>query len=623
MTGENSHVGIMHPDYYEALDYMNTTWERPHPGPFYWNSVQSSADASYDWSTIDQYVTTSQAIAQNIMATIWPYADWDQSGTYTALTDEQTSSFPEIGAYRHAPVDTEAYQAFVQAMVERYDGDGIDDMPGLTQAINTWEVANEPSLEDIIFFDGTAAEYYALLESTYTAIKAADSDAVVVNGGMAGADQTAQDYWTTVFNLGGAQYIDVFSFHSITQGMDLNLPAIQSFLSGLGVTADVWVTEIEFEAAGFGQDSITTTEYANLLTQTFTAAWANGVAKTFFVGTATGPGDETSKFMSLDGLDFDRSAGLPAYSASYLQDTANAIRTLTGELDFFTSASIVSEARSGSTITDAVYTFTDGSKTAYVLWGTNASVPATLTGTVRQVSVDGTSTLVDAASVTPSDTAIILANFQTTSGTDAADLITGWANIDTVSGGAGADTVSGADGADLLYGNADLDLLSGGAGNDTLFGGQNTGTAVAGDSTVAGQREGTETLLGGAGDDLVYGNIGSELLVGGDGADVIYGGQDADTLSGGAGDDSLHGNLGDDLLAGGAGSDVFVVGAGADTVSDFDVAADRIALSPLSASSGGRSVADGTDGAVVTYDDGSSVTLLGVSAASVTDSLFV
>lgn len=623
MTGETSHVGIMHPDYYEALDYMNTTWERPHPGPFYWNDVQSSATASYDWSTIDSYVTTSQASAQNIIATIWPYADWDQSGTYSPLSDEETASFPDIGSYRHAPVDTDAYQAFVQAMVERYDGDGIDDMEGLTQAITTWEVANEPSLEEIIFFDGTAAEYYALLEATYTAIKAADSDAVVVNGGMAGADQTAQDYWTTVMELGGGQYIDVFSFHSIGQGMDLNLPTIQSFLSGLGVTADVWVTEIEFDASGFGESSITTTEYANLLTKTFTTAWANGVQKTFFVGTATGPGDENAKFMSFGDLEVDQSSSLPAYSASYLQDTATAIQTLTGELDFFTSATVESETRSGTTITDAVYSFTDGTKTAYVLWGTNATLPASLTGSVRQISVDGTSTVVDASSVTSSDTAVILANYQTTTGSDADDALTGWSNVDTMSGGAGADTLSGADGADLLYGNDDLDVLSGGSGSDTLFGGQNTGTDAGGDSTVAGQRDGTETLYGGDGGDLAYGNIGSDLILGGAGDDVLYGGQDADTLSGGAGNDSLFGNRGDDALVGGDGGDVFFVGAGSDTVSDFDVSSDRIGLSPLSSSSGSRSIADGTDGAVVTYDNGSSVTLLGVSSGSVTDSLFV
>jgi hypothetical protein len=248
MTTSTGHIGIMHPVYYESLQEMGTGWERPHPGPFYWNTIQSSQGADYYWTSVDQYVTTSQAAGQSIVATIWPYADWDQSGTYTALTDAQVASFPEIGSYRHHPVNTTDYTNFVKALVERYDGDRVDDMSGLTQAINLWEVANEPALTDTIFFDGTAAEYYSLLQLTHDAVAASDSTAQIMNGGMAGASTEIQAYWQTVLDLGGSQYIDVFSFHSISQGMDLDFPSIKTFLSTNNMTQDVWITEVELEA---------------------------------------------------------------------------------------------------------------------------------------------------------------------------------------------------------------------------------------------------------------------------------------------------------------------------------------------------------------------------------------
>lgn len=616
MSNQNSHVGIMHPDYYEAIEAMGTTWERPHPGPFYWNDIQSSAGADYNWSAVDSYVTTSQAAGQSILATIWPYATWDQSGTYSPLSDAQIEGFPVLGSYRHAPVDTAAYQAFVTAMVERYDGDGVDDMPGLSSAIETWEVSNEPSLTSPVFFDGTPSEYVALLQSTYEAVKAADADAVVVNGGMAGGHQDALDYWTSVFGLGGGSYFDVFSFHSISQGMDLNLPTVQAFLSGLGVSKPVWVTEVEFEAPGLGQVSITANEYANVITKVFTTAWANGVGRTFFVGTATGPGDETSKFMSIGDAVGDRSA-LPAYDASYLQPTATAINTMIGELDFFTTGAVLSETRSGNDVTAASYSFTDGIKTAYVTWG-NSALPSSLPDTVRKISVDGSSEIVATSTLTASDDPVILADFQTTSGTTGADSVVGWDLIDTIVGGDGSDTLLGGAGADVLYGNLATDQLSGGAGSDTLFGGQNDGPASIGSDGSSAQRQGVDTLVGGDGDDLVYGNKGGDLLLGGNGADLLYGGQDADTLSGGAGNDTLVGGRDDDTLVGGDGSDLFRVGAGNDRIEDFDVTLD------LLASAAARSaVGDGAEGAVVSFADGSSVTLVGVSSVTVTDALFI
>ena len=63
---------------------------------------------------------------------------------------------------------------------------------------------------------------------------------------------------------------------------------------------------------------------------------------------------------------------------------------------------------------------------------------------------------------------------------------------------------------------------------------------------------------------------------------------------------------------------MFRVGSGDDRIDDFDLASDL-----LSATSDRASVSDGADGAVVGFVDGGSVTLVGVSAAAVTDALFL
>jgi len=204
------------------------------------------------------------------------------------------------------------------------------------------------------------------------------------------------------------------------------------------------------------------------------------------------------------------------------------------------------------------------------------------------------------------------------SGGDAADNLVGTGVQDLILGGSGNDTIDGGEAVDLLYGNKGLDFIIGGGGNDTIFGGQNGG--VESGSPLA-LRTGVETLSGGDGDDVIYGNHGTDLMVGDAGADTLFGGQDNDTLSGGDGDDSLLGNLGNDSLVGGAGADTFLAGnaAGDDTIGDFSVSdGDRIKNFVDVAT-----FTDTDQGAFITFTDGSTVTLIGVTTSQLSDSVFI
>ena len=147
------------------------------------------------------------------------------------------------------------------------------------------------------------------------------------------------------------------------------------------------------------------------------------------------------------------------------------------------------------------------------------------------------------------------------------DTITGTVNGDTLIGGAGADRVLGGGGNDALFGGGGNDVLKGGAGLNELFGG------------------------GGA--DRLYAGAGGSLD-GGGGADRLFGGAQSQTLHGRAGDDTINGSAGGlqylfggtgrDNLTGGLGADYFVFGnepaqaSNADVVTDFSLAADKIAL---------------------------------------------
>ena len=108
------------------------------------------------------------------------------------------------------PVDEAQYTAFVTATVERYDGDGIDDMPDLVNPIKYWQVGNEPN-------DQRQSDFADLQRMTYQAIKQACPECAVLIGGATGfpagyAASFDAEYAPILAELGG-QYVDVFDFH--------------------------------------------------------------------------------------------------------------------------------------------------------------------------------------------------------------------------------------------------------------------------------------------------------------------------------------------------------------------------------------------------------------------------
>ena len=50
-------------------------WVRPHPGPFLWDSIQSSSGASYNFSETDRVVKKYTHKKIGVLATIWPFAE--------------------------------------------------------------------------------------------------------------------------------------------------------------------------------------------------------------------------------------------------------------------------------------------------------------------------------------------------------------------------------------------------------------------------------------------------------------------------------------------------------------------------------------------------------------------
>ena len=248
---------------------------------------------------------------------------------------------------------------------------------------------------------------------------------------------------------------------------------------------------------------------------------------------------------------------------------------------------------------------------------------------------------------------------------------------DTVYGGNNNDSIYGGVGNDVLFGDAGNDRLEGGDGNDTLIGGAGNDSIVGGagsDKIILGDGFGVDTINGSedvgntdvdvldaatmttattvnmsgpeAGtltsgtNTATFSNI--EQIVTGSGADSITGSAGNDTITTGAGADRINAGAGNDTINLGAGTatdgaaDVVVLqdGSGNDIIRGFDAptgsgttftGVDKLDVSnlyDLPAGDPARTPVrtndvvvtnDGSGNAVLTFPNGESVTLIGVS----------
>lgn len=192
------------------------------------------------------------------------------------------------------PIDIPAYQEFVKAVIERYDGDGIDDMPGLMNPIQYWQIGNEPNIHRSI-----RTEYATYQKITYEAIKEANPDAFVLMAGVAGFPENYlrgfDTFYPAVLEELNGQYIDIFDFHwygnafgeyqfvDTTTGQNV-LERIRKTLadSGFSETIPIWITEMG-TYAGVLHDPLNWNTYqteeqqATDLVKRCFYSWANGV----------------------------------------------------------------------------------------------------------------------------------------------------------------------------------------------------------------------------------------------------------------------------------------------------------------------------------------------------------
>lgn len=181
-------------------------------------------------------------------------------------------------------------EELIQKLVERYDGDGINDMPGLTMPVRYWQIGNEP--------EGRVPppEYLKLLKAGYTAIKkACPSCKVLIAGQELQAPPNLPIYLDLILADGGAAYFDIMDIHSFgnAQGdykqIEQRYQTAQQIFKKYGISKEIWITETGTPSGSYlkrpGQEQKyfqSEQEQANDLVRRYILSLGLGIKKIFW-----------------------------------------------------------------------------------------------------------------------------------------------------------------------------------------------------------------------------------------------------------------------------------------------------------------------------------------------------
>ncbi len=253
-----------------------------------WVRVNSATYPFINWHTYkmrpaaqqrtDRYLALVQQAGLDVVLVVGPWP-----GNHTANYTE-----------RYVPDDMEGYQAWVQGLAERYDGDGVDDAPGLLRPVRYWEADNEPDLHNRILPRGavrdfdpacfeTPTEYAQVLAATAAAIRRAHPEAVVLNGGTFHTSKPwGQAYLQEVLNWEG-QAVDVLSVHAyFEERTPDNFFAALDNAQALARGRPIFVTETGVPSQRRGSKWVDEQFQARMVALVVGEALARGVERVFW-----------------------------------------------------------------------------------------------------------------------------------------------------------------------------------------------------------------------------------------------------------------------------------------------------------------------------------------------------
>lgn len=228
----------------QTLAPVGFTSAKPLPENFAWGRMQPSPDAEIDFRQLDHFVGEFQTAGfTELILALKPNSSW-ASNTYLGevLLPLQAGVKPEY---------LDNYENWVYSVVERYDADGSEDMPGLLYPIRFYEIGTEFTSYE----PEPVEEYLAILERAYAAAHRADDHVLVAHTAflttLAFADNPAPADYESAFEGAADQTHSLADMRQVLDRPDL-FDMINIHSLGDPYEIEAIVTWLNFEMAQRG-----------------------------------------------------------------------------------------------------------------------------------------------------------------------------------------------------------------------------------------------------------------------------------------------------------------------------------------------------------------------------------
>ena len=298
-----SPFGIHEPpsdNYDPRLDDLGVPWVRlSGPSGIVWDADEPEKGKS-SFSRTDKIFKLYHDRKINMLVTIYSFNVWAQGGVSKSIKETKEGPMKESSVkVARLPVNIDDYKNFLTKVIERYDGDGIDDAPG-SPVVNYWQIGNEPFSMDPRW-EGTSKDFAYLTKISYQTIKKANPNAFVFLAGVGYPDEYHLSYIPIFNELDKMKdnphdrYFDGFDFHwgvpywAIKGSYSHMKDFVSDIRNKLDKEVPIWITEMSSYSGepsnpppGVFYKEKTETEHASDLIKCYVYPLSLGIKKIFW-----------------------------------------------------------------------------------------------------------------------------------------------------------------------------------------------------------------------------------------------------------------------------------------------------------------------------------------------------
>ena len=209
-----------------ALKEAGAQWARIN---VVWFAVEPNQKGVYDAGLLELYDHLMSKLAENGIKAIFVTADTP----YWASADPTKTN--GVWRQKYRPANNNDLADYFVFLLNRYRSTGP----------HAFEIWNEQNALNFWPSGVNAVEYFNMLQTCYTAIKAADPEAIVLNGGLTDGSNTT-NYLAALYGLGAKNYFDAWSQHTYTKTPQYEtiVSKVRSVMVANGDSAKkIWMTE--------------------------------------------------------------------------------------------------------------------------------------------------------------------------------------------------------------------------------------------------------------------------------------------------------------------------------------------------------------------------------------------